>query len=119
SPVWLDPTLWGFVVATLTGVPLGLRRPKPDMPADAIIALSYVVAWALVVLLAAKIGQELNHVQSVLLGSAVAVEPRVLAVVVGVGAVTAAALVLLGRRLVFASFDREVATVAGLPVRGR
>ncbi len=117
SPLWLDPTLWGFVAATLTGVPLGLRRPRPELPSDAIIAVAYVGSQAAIVLLAAKLGQEMNHVQAVLLGSAVAVEPRVLYMVLGVALVTLVTLGAVGRRLVYSSFDREVAIVSGLPVR--
>lgn len=96
---------------------LALPAERLRISREAALALGYVVAWSLAVLLGSRIRQESHDIASILFGSAVLVSRADLYLLLGVGGVALLAFAALHRGLAFALFDREAARVQGLPVR--
>lgn len=112
-----SPTL-GAGLATLLAVLLFLRRPGPTrMHSDSLLGVAYLVGAAGTLAVGTRIVQELQDIETLLFGSAVAVLPEDFRLVVA----TAAAVLLLHlwwwRGFAAVSFDPDGARVRGLPVR--
>jgi zinc transport system permease protein len=91
-------------------------RPTRRLSRETLVALVYLVASALVVLLGARIAQEAHDVSAILFGTAVLVRPSDLWSLLAATGISLALLGGLWRPLTFLGFDRDGARVQGLPV---
>lgn len=112
------PPIAGAMLSALafTAV-LSLPLERTLLSREAVLALSYLVAWALSVLVGTRIQQEAHDIASILFGSAVLVSSSDLWTLVAVGGVALLSFVALHRGMAFAVFDREAARVQRMPVR--
>jgi ABC-type Mn2+/Zn2+ transport system permease subunit len=92
--------------------------PEPrGLSRDAVLGVAYVVASALILIIADRIPQDSHDIRDILFGNAVAVEARQMMVAVIVSAFVLLVHALLFRPFLSASFDPETAAAHGVPVR--
>jgi zinc transport system permease protein len=105
-----------FTVLVALGIGWVLKRGK--LRGDVATGVFFSVSFALGVLFLGLrgAGAQPVNVETVLFGSILAISPTDLYVVGGVAAVTGVALAITWSRLAYATFDRELAALSGVPV---
>jgi zinc transport system permease protein len=111
----LAAPLFGATAATLLATALlaGVRGPARDRA----LGFAYLAGAAGTLAIGTRIVQEVQDVHSILFGSAVVVRPDDLRLLAALAAAIALVHLVGVRGFVQASFDRDGATVRGLPVR--
>lgn len=104
--------LWGL----LSGLMIGRVSRRRIIGADAAIGVVTTASFALGLALQARYGQAARSIDAVLFGNVLGVFPSDIAAVAGVAVASAVAVVVLYRRLLFSTFDPEVAAVSGVNV---
>ena len=103
---------WGV----LSGVMIGRVSRKRIIGADAAIGVITTASFALGLALQARFGQAKRSIDAVLFGNVLGVFTRDIVAVAVVGVVSVVAVIVLYRRLLFSTFDPEVAGVSGVSV---
>lgn len=117
SPGLFPPTLGAALAAALGVLPATFEPKGPGGQRDALLGLLYLVGAAGTLALGTRIVQDLHDIDSLLLGSAVAVTPENFRLVAVISAVLVALHLWAWRGFAAASFDRASAQIRGLPVR--
>lgn len=104
--------LWGV----LSGVMIGRVSRKRIIGADAAIGVITTASFAMGLALQARFGQARRSIDAVLFGNVLGVFTRDIAAVAAVGAASVVVVTVLYRKLLFATFDPEVAGVSGVNV---
>jgi ABC-type Mn2+/Zn2+ transport system permease subunit len=107
---YLGAGLWGFLSALLINATA--RRRK--IGADAAIGIVTTASFAIGVALISKTRSFTRNFEAALFGNILGVTPTDLIVVVGVTITVAAFIVLFYKRLLFLTFDPEVAPIYGV-----
>ncbi len=117
ASVLLSPTL-GATAASLVAVFILMNdRVAQTGQRDAILGLTFLVGSAGTLAVGTRIVQEIQDVQSLLFGTAVAVVPADLAELAMVGLLLGVVHLIWQRGFTTVALDREDAMVRGLPVR--
>ena len=117
GPILGSPSLGAMLTTLLATVIVMLDRSTLGARRDSILGVVFLLGSAGTLVVGTRIVQELQDIQSILFGSAVAVLPGQFRLITGMAAAILAMHVWWMRGLVQASFDREGAQVRGLPVR--
>lgn len=104
--------LWGL----LSGLMIGRVSRRRIIGADAAIGVVTTASFALGLALQARYGQAARSIDAVLFGNVLGVFPSDIAAVAGVAIASVVVVVVLYRRLLFSTFDPEVAAVSGVNV---
>lgn len=112
-----SPTSGAVAVTALATLLLLADRSGPGARRDGILAFAFLVGAAGTLAVGTRIVQEVQDVQSILFGSAVAVSPGDFHLLVAVAAAVLLLHVWWRRGFLQASFDPEGAAVRGVPVR--
>ncbi|MFM8381905.1 MAG: metal ABC transporter permease [Actinomycetota bacterium] len=109
-----------FVGAGFWGLASGLMiaqvARKRIIGADAAIGVITTASFAVGLALQARFGQAKRSIDAVLFGNVLGVFGRDILAVLGVGVVSVAVVVVLYRKLLFTTFDPEVAAASGVSV---
>lgn len=117
-PALLASPLLGSVLLTCLAVlPAASERGLPSVRRDSLLGIGYLVGTAGTLALGTRIVQEIQDIETLLFGSAVAVLPESLHLLAGVGAAVLALHAWWWRGFSAVSFDPAGARVRGLPVR--
>ncbi len=112
APALLDPAWFSLLFAAATA----FLFARAERSGDNTTVIAYLAGSAAALLLGAFVRQDVHDVQSILFGSAVLVETIQIAYV-GAAALAVVVLhLLLYRRFLFVSFDRDTAGAAGFAV---
>jgi manganese/iron transport system permease protein/iron/zinc/copper transport system permease protein len=109
---YIGAGLWGFVSALLFHAVTRRRQ----ISADAAIGIITTASFALGVAIISKTRRFTKNFEAALFGNILGVRPEDLAVLVGVTAVTIVVVFFLYKRLLFVTFDPEVAPTYGISV---
>ncbi len=109
---FLGAGMWGLA----SGLMIAQVARKRIIGADAAIGVITTASFAMGLALQARFGQAKRSIDAVLFGNVLGVFNRDIFAVLGVGIVSIAIIVLLYRRLLFTTFDPEVAGVSGVSV---
>lgn len=104
--------IWGL----LSGLMIGRVSRRRIIGADAAIGVVTTASFALGLALQARYGQAARSIDAVLFGNVLGVFPSDIAAVAGVAVASVVVVVVLYRRLLFSTFDPEVAGVSGVNV---
>ena len=113
----VPPTLGALACALCAAGLMSLRLGRLHVSQEALMAVIWLLAGGLAVLVGARITQEAHDIAAILLGTAVMVSPADLAVLLDLGLPALAVALWLRPRLVFSGFDPDGARVQGLAVR--
>lgn len=116
SPFAPPPLVVALLLSGVCGVAVAGRVERLRAARDQVLAVLYLGAAAMALLLGDHIAQEAQDVQSVLYGTAVLVRPEDVRAVVVVGAAVALVQAMAFRPLLFVAVDADAARVRGLPV---
>lgn len=105
--------VWGLI----SGVLIGRIARRRIIGADAAIGVVTTASFALGLALLNRYGQAKKSIEAVLFGSVLGVQTSDIIAVTAVGLVVAALVVVAYRRLLFATFDPDVAQVSGVRVQ--
>jgi zinc transport system permease protein len=105
---------FGVIGASLFALPRQGRR----IGSDAMLAMAFVGASALTLVLAKSLTREYQHVQAALYGDAVVASPLELYLVVGVALVVGVLHFFFGQRFLMVSFDADSARAQGMATGG-
>lgn len=111
---FLGAGLWGL----WSGLLIGRVARRRIIGADAAIGVITTASFAMGLALQARFGQAQRSIDAVLFGNVLGVFPSDIFAVAGVGLASAVVVVVLYRRLLFTTFDPEVAGVSGVNVPG-
>jgi manganese/iron transport system permease protein/iron/zinc/copper transport system permease protein len=103
---------WGL----LSGILIGRVARKRIIGADAAIGVVTTASFAMGLALQARFGQAQRSIDAVLFGNVLGVFTRDIVAVAAVGIASVLVVVVLYRRLLFTTFDPEVAGVTGVNV---
>ena len=103
---------WGLA----SGLMIGRVSRKRIIGADAAIGVITTASFAMGLALQARFGQAKRSIDAVLFGNVLGVFTSDILAVAGVGVLSAVVIVGLYRKLLFATFDPEVAGVSGVNV---
>lgn len=103
---------WGLA----SGLMIGRVSRKRIIGADAAIGVITTASFAMGLALQARFGQAKRSIDAVLFGNVLGVFTSDILAVAGVGVLSALVIVGLYRKLLFATFDPEVAGVSGVSV---
>ena len=103
---------WGLA----SGLMIGRVSRKRIIGADAVIGVITTASFAMGLALQARFGQAKRSIDAVLFGYVLGVFTSDILAVAGVGVLSAVVIVGLYRKLLFATFDPEVAGVSGVSV---
>lgn len=109
---FLGAGVWGVA----SGLLIGRIARRRIIGADAAIGVVTTASFALGLALINRYGQARKSIEAVLFGSILGVDTTDIVAVALVSAATVATVVLAYRRLLFATFDPEVAEVSGVGV---
>ena len=104
-------TLIGAAIFALTG------KRKSEVPQEAVIGISYVVAAATAVLLLSRAAEGDEEIKNMLVGNILLVSPKEVGVCLGLFLLVGAFHFVYRRAFLLVSFDREAAYAQGLRVR--
>jgi len=119
TPLWLHPSLWALVFASLGAAAMAvLGRNRRGTP-ETVVAVAYLGASSLVLLVLAspRLVQEAHEIGDLLFGNAVVVRRQDLWNLGLAALLVSAVHGVLFRPFLFASFDPDAAQVAGVPVQ--
>ncbi len=108
---YLGAGLWGFLAALLINATVRRARVNPDAAIGVVTTASFAVGVALI----SRYRNFTRSFDAALFGNVLGVTPQDVAVVAGVTVLVALALFFNYKRLLFATFDPEVAGVYGVP----
>ena len=111
---FLGAGFWGLA----SGLMLGRVSRKRIIGADAAIGVITTASFAMGLALQARFGQAKRSIDAVLFGNVLGVFTTDILAVAGVGILSVVVIVGLYRKLLFATFDPEVAGVSGVNVPG-
>lgn len=111
---FLGAGLWGL----WSGLLIGRVARRRIIGADAAIGVITTASFAMGLALQARYGQAQRSIDAVLFGNVLGVFPSDIFAVAGVGLASAVVVVVLYRKLLFTTFDPEVAGVSGVNVPG-
>lgn len=116
--ITVDRALWvalpfTVVVSALIAFVLRHGRMRGDVATGVFFALSFAIG---VIFLAKRTTQRAVNAESILFGSILAITDENLRVIMAVAGVTVLLLALTWTRLAYATFDRELAELSGVPV---
>jgi zinc transport system permease protein len=115
---WLASPTLGATVFTLIAVAIAAAgRGRPHVRIDSLLGLAYLVGAAGTLAVGTRIVQEIQDIQTLLFGSAVAVLPDDLRMLVWLGGAIAVVHAWWWRGFSAVSFDPDGARVRRLPVR--
>ncbi len=117
SPEHFPPTLGAAIAAAIAVMPAAFERKRAGAHREGLLGLIYLVGAAGTLALGTRIVQDLHDIDSLLLGSAVAVLPEQFRLVFVVVTLLVLLHALAWRGFAAVSFDRAGARVRGLPVR--
>ncbi len=109
-------TLGATIFTTLAVLPFALERGKPSARRDSVLGAIFLAGAAGTLALGTRIVQELQDIQTILFGSAVAVLPEDFNMLAAVAVGMFLLHVWWWRGFAAVSFDREGAKVRGMPV---
>lgn len=104
--------VWGL----LSGLMIGRVSRRRIIGADAAIGVITTASFALGLALQARYGQASRSIDAVLFGNVLGVFPSAIAAVAGVAIASVVVVLVLYRRLLFSTFDPDVAAVSGVNV---
>jgi manganese/iron transport system permease protein len=104
------------IVAVLTALGIGFVNRRGGVSLDTAIGVLFTGAFALGIFLMSRAPRYSIDLQDYLFGNILAVSETDLAIIVGLGVIVAAAVVVLFRPLLYASFDPVVAEASGIRV---
>lgn len=107
----------GAALVTLLAVYVVMQAKGPGSNRDSLLGFTYLVGSGGALVVSTRILQELQDIETILFGSAVAVLPREFALVVAMSAAIALLHAVCLRGFILVSFDPEGARIRGLPVR--
>lgn len=110
---YLGAGLWGFLSALL----INATARRRTIGADAAIGIVTTASFALGVALISKSRSFTRNFEAALFGNILGVDERDILIIAGVTLVVAAAIFLGYRRLLFTTFDPELARVYGVPTQ--
>lgn len=113
----VDPSLGAILVCFAATALFTLRAERLALSQETLLGFAWVAAGGAAVIVGDRIAVEAHDIAAILLGSAVLVHPEDLHWTAGTAAVAVGMHLWLGRGLLFASFDPDVARVHGIPVR--
>jgi zinc transport system permease protein len=113
----VSAVLGAGLMSLLTALLVSGQPERYKVTRESFLAMVYIAAGALAVILGNKITQEAHDVHAILFGSAVLVRYEDFVLLAIGAAVTVVAVVLLWRGFLFANFDAEGAAVQGVPTR--
>ena len=111
---FLGAGFWGLA----SGLMIGRVSRKRIIGADAAIGVITTASFAMGLALQARFGQAKRSIDAVLFGNVLGVFTTDILAVAGVGILSVVVIVGLYRKLLFATFDPEVAGVSGVNVPG-
>ena len=111
---FLGAGLWGLA----SGLMIGRVARKRIIGADAAIGVITTASFAMGLALQARFGQAKQSIDAVLFGNVLGVFTGDILAVAGVGILSVVVVVTLYRKLLFATFDPDVAGVSGVNVPG-
>ncbi|HYO93398.1 MAG TPA: metal ABC transporter permease [Polyangiaceae bacterium] len=111
------PPVVGALLASVAATLLVGLRSSPRIGRETQVAIVFVGASALAVLVGDRFAQEAHDIAAILFGTAVLVRSADLWMVFGSAVLALGTLLVLGRALTFTGFDPDGARVQGLPVR--
>ena len=114
---WASPEVIAGAVTLVASVSFGWMRTSRTLGRDAIIGIAYLLASALVVVIADGLAAEGHSISDILFGNAVVVGTGQMFVAVIVAAVVLAMHAVFMRPFLFVSFAPQTATAHGVPVR--
>ena len=109
---FLGAGLWGLA----SGLMIAQVARKRIIGADAAIGVITTASFAMGLALQARFGQASRSIDAVLFGNVLGVFTRDILAVLAVGLMSVVVVVFLYRKLLFATFDPEVAGVSGVSV---
>jgi zinc transport system permease protein len=116
----VDGAIWVALPFTIA-IALGIQyvRRRTGLGSDVATGVFFAVSFAAGILfLGLRSGRNAPvNVEGLLFGSLLAVSPEALQVILGVAAAVFVLLLVFGPRLAYATFDPELATLSGVPVR--
>lgn len=115
--IHVEPMIGAIVMCFLGTLLLSVRPERWHLSREVLLGTAWVSAGAGAILVGEKISVEAHDISAILFGSAVLVRPLDVQLVATAGGTALLAHLLFHRGFVFASFDGDVARVAGLPVR--
>lgn len=113
----VDPVAGAAALSLITGIIVSGRPELFKATRETFLALVFIGAGALAVLLGDSIAQEAHDIHAILFGTAVLVRHEDFLLLAGLAAVTLGSVVLFWRGLLFTNFDPEGAHVQGLPTK--
>lgn len=118
-PIYLEPLTYALLFAALASLLLGVPGHVKRISPESLVALGYVAAGGLVILVlsSARIAQEAHEVGDLLFGTAVAVKREHLVTLAIVCAGVGVMHLFLFKDFMFSSFDPLSARAMGFPVR--
>lgn len=118
TPAWIASPTLGAVAASLLTVYLLTRGNDRHVSRDSLLGAAFLLGSAGTIVIGSRIPQELHDVQTLLLGSAVAVSPEGFRLIVVTGIATVIWHAWWWRGFAAVTVDRDDAAVRGLPTRG-
>ena len=109
---FLGAGFWGLA----SGLMIGRVSRKRIIGADAAIGVITTASFAMGLALQARLGQAKRSIDAVLFGNVLGVFTSDILAVAGVGVLSVVVIIGLYRKLLFATFDPEVAGVSGVSV---
>lgn len=113
----VSPILGAAAMSAITGLILSVNPERFKSTREAFLALLYIGAGGVAVLLGDKITQEAHDIHAILFGTAVLVRHDDFLVLALGAAATLVFVAVFWRGLLFANFDPEAAVVQGLPIK--
>ena len=113
----VPPVLGALAASLVVAGLLSLNPERLGVSREAVMALLWLLAGGLAVLVGDCIAQEAHDIDAILLGTVVLVTSTDLAVLLGLALPALGIAIVLQQRLVFTGIDPDGARVQGLPVR--
>jgi zinc transport system permease protein len=111
-----QPLITTITVTIIAAIAIEKIRSNKNIPGDAVLAMFLPGGLALSIVLMSLANGFNSNLFAYLFGSITTVRSDELWLTLGLGFITAIAILLLHRKLLFASFDEESARVRGIPV---
>ncbi len=109
---YIGAGLWGFLSALL----INAVAKRKKIGADAVIGIVTTASFAVGVVLISRVRKFTRNFEAALFGNILGVTGEDLLVIAGVSLLSALAIFVLYKQLLFTTFDSEVARVYGVPV---
>jgi len=111
-----QPLLTTIILTTIASIAIEKLRTSKNIPGEAVLAMFLPGGLALSIILISLAHGFNANLFSYLFGSITTVEKNELWLIFGLGMVTVATIIILYKKLLYASFDEESARVSGIPI---